>query len=67
MNQKIGLVILPAPKQDGSGLEYMNLDAGIGLSIPMRDVCPFRSHQNNTLEKEDCPVLFFLFVCFNSI
>lgn len=38
MNQKIGLVILPAPKQDGSGLEYMNLDAGIGLSIPMRDI-----------------------------
>lgn len=38
MNQKIGFIILPAPKQDGSGLEYMIADAELNLIVLIRDM-----------------------------
>lgn len=38
MNQKSVLVILPASKQDGSGLEYMISGAGMGLNALIRDM-----------------------------
>lgn len=66
MNQKIGLVILPAPKQDGSGHEYMIPGAGMSLNVLIRDmfVLYFQksSKQQSNKGRLSCISFFHLFL-----